>query len=117
MKPRSHRIHPDVDHDYEQLLEGGERIKDSIGRGWEMVHDVWLRNGLPIGDGLENRQTDEPEINGFRLIVIDEFDCTFLFGWRATDQLLVLFAMSEIRRSWSATRVIAEYRDRIENFI
>jgi hypothetical protein len=105
MRPRKSRIHPAVDDDFGTLFEEG--LNASAGTGWNEVHDVWLRKGLPYPvPTLEH-------INGFEMKLLDEFGIRWVFGWRAADSCLVLFGVRTQRRE-PADPAIDLVRPRVE---
>ncbi len=104
-------MHPRVEDDIAALLTGPRALRDSAARGWALVHDGWLRDGLPPELSRPNARR-----NGFELTVLDAFHCTLVFGWRARDQRLVLFAMTALARDQSATQVIERFKERIEGY-
>jgi hypothetical protein len=110
LKPSSRFLHPDVDGDYEKLLQqGSQSFRHDVGSGWMMVQRKWLKEGLP-----ESSVGSAPEVNGFRLCVMDEFSCTFLLGWCNGDKRMVLFAVSRIQPGETRQSVIEKFRKRIE---
>jgi hypothetical protein len=111
VQPRRFLILPQVEQDVEQMISAGGAMVENVGRSWEMVEEVWGVKGLP-----PQLQSQTTMLNGFELSVFDEFGCCFVFGWRASDGLLVLFAMSKMQASSPAATIIGQFRDRIENF-
>jgi hypothetical protein len=86
-------------------------MRDSAARGWAVVHDGWLKDGLPPEFSAPNARR-----NGFELTVVDAFQCTLLFGWRSRDKRLVLFAMTALAPDQSAEQVIERFKERIEGY-
>ena len=111
MKPRSFQILPEVEQDVEKLIAAGGAMVENVGRSWEMVEDVWGKQGLP-----QELQSHTTPLNGFDLSVFDEFGCCFIFGWRERDRLLVLFAICKMQASSPAAAIINQFRNRIEAF-
>jgi hypothetical protein len=111
LKPRRSEVHPGVEDDIAALLKGPRALRDSAARGWAVVHDGWLQDGLPPEFSAPNARR-----NGFELTVVDAFQCTLVFGWRASDKRLVLFAMQPMAADRSAAEVIDAIHDRIEGY-
>ena len=86
-------------------------MRDRAARGFTVAHDLWLQDGLP-----EEFVQPVEECNGFEFSVIDAYGCTFLFGWRPTDERLVLFAMMAVARDLSAEEIVERFVDRIEGY-
>jgi hypothetical protein len=100
-----------VEDDIRVLLEGPVQMRDHAARGFTVAHDLWLQDGLP------HELTDLASVrNGLEPSVIDAYDCTFLFGWRPSDERLVLFAMIAVDRDRSAEKIVARFADRIAGY-
>jgi hypothetical protein len=111
LKPKRSEVHPRVQDDIAALLKGPRAMRDSAARGWAVVHDGWLEDGLPPEFSEPNARR-----NGFELTVVDAFQCTLVFGWRASDKRLVLFAMLPMAADQSAAQIIERVQDRIEGY-
>ncbi len=111
MKPKRSAVHPRVEDDIAALLKGSRAARDRAARGWALVHDGWLKDGLPPELFAPAARCD-----GFELTVLDAFQCTLVFGWRASDRRLVLFAMVPMAADQSAAQIIERFKDRIEGY-
>ena len=111
MKPKHSEVHPKVEDDIAALLKGSRATRDSAARGWALVHDGWLADGLPA-----ELSAPVTRLHGFELTVLDAFRCTLVFGWRASDRRLVLFAMVPMAADQSAAQIIDRFKDRIEGY-
>jgi hypothetical protein len=109
LKPKRSEVHPRVEDDIAALLKGSRATRDSAARGWALVHDGWLKDGLP-----PELSAPVARLHGFELTVLDAFRCTLVFGWRASDRRLVLFAMVPMAADQSAAQIIDRFKDRIE---
>jgi len=111
LKPKRSDVHPQVEDDIAALLKGSRASRDSAARGWALVHNGWLRDGLP-----SELSAPVARLHGFELTVLDAFRCTLVFGWRASDRRLVLFAMVPMAADQSAAQIIDRFKDRIEGY-
>lgn len=107
MRPRKSRIHPAVDDDFNTMFEEG--LNASSGQGFNEVHDVWLRKGLPYP------VLTHAHINGFEMKVLDEFGIRWVFGWREPDACLVLFG-ARTQRPEPVEPAIELVRARVETW-
>jgi hypothetical protein len=100
-----------VEADIAALLKGSRAMRERAARGWAVVHDGWLRDALPPEFSAPNARR-----NGFELTVLDAFQCTLVFGWRASDERLVLFARIPMAADPTVAQIIERFKDRIERY-
>jgi len=104
-------VHPSVEDDIAAMLAGSRATRDRAARGWALVHDGWLKDGLP-----PELSAPAAKCCGFELTVLDAFQCTLVFGWRASDKRLVLFAMVPMAADQTAAQIVDRFKDRIEGY-
>lgn len=113
MKPRSHWVHPEVEKDIATLIaDPSPDVRYAIGQMVDEVFTSWLDEGPPT----DLVSKPHAYINEFQLYVFDEFDCTFLFGWRETSGLISVFAITRMNRRNNAPYIVTKYRSRVEQY-